>query len=163
MKETFYIFLDIDGVLYDWKYIKSLAPEYHGGIIKKFDPESIEALNYLIEKLEKDYCVELVISSSWRINMKVTLETLVSNGADIKNINVSKIGDLYNPHYRGREILKYLENKRNKENYVIIDDEMFDFKECFSLDRIVKTDLFADDLKKDMIDIFLQNNIKKKR
>lgn len=163
MKEKFYIFLDIDGVLYDWKYIKSLSPDHHGGIIQDFDPESIAALNYLIDVLKNNYEVELVISSSWRSNMRFTLEILISQGLKAENINISRIGNFYVPSYRGREIIKYLEDKENKGNYVIIDDENFDFKDHFEQNRIVKTNIFISDLKKCMIDEFLKNINKKRK
>lgn len=163
MKEKFYVFLDIDGVLYDWKYIKSLSPEHHGGIIQDFDPESIAALNYLIDVTKKNYEVELVISSSWRSNMDFTLKTLIRHGLQIKDINVSRIGNFYYPCYRGKEIVKYLEDKDNKENYIIIDDETFDYKEFFEKNRIIKTDIFVSDLKKNMIDEFLKNINKKRK
>ena len=123
MKKKFYVFLDIDGVLYDWNYIKSLGPEHWGGVIVDFDPKSIEALNYLIAQLKKEYDVELVISSTWRSNMERTMQILINHGLKTEDLFISRTRNSTNPRYRGREIMDYLENKRDKENYVIIDDE----------------------------------------
>ena len=158
MKKKFYVFLDIDGVLYDWNYIKSLGPEHWGGVIVDFDPKSIEALNYLIAQLKKEYDVELVISSTWRSNMERTMQILINHGLKTEDLFISRTRNSTNPRYRGREIMDYLENKRDKENYVIIDDETFDFKEYFHDTRIIKTDIFISGLKREMVDIFLKNN-----
>ena len=158
MKKKFYVFLDIDGVLYDWNYIKSLGPEHWGGVIVDFDPKSIEALNYLIAQLKKEYDVELVISSTWRSNMERTIQILINHGLKTEDLFISRTRNSTNPRYRGREIMDYLENKRDKENYVIIDDETFDFKEYFHDTRIIKTDIFISGLKREMVDIFLKNN-----
>ena len=50
MRENFYIFLDIDGVMYDWDYMKK-NNIHNFGVVNTFSPESVEALNYLMEKL----------------------------------------------------------------------------------------------------------------
>ena len=45
------IFLDIDGVLWDWAFVKeqiACGKQKMGGSIKNFNPQSICALNYLI-------------------------------------------------------------------------------------------------------------------
>ena len=156
MKEKFYIFLDIDGVLFDLKYIEKVGYDKFD-ISRDFDPKSIFALNYLIAELRKNYDVELVISSSWRANMKKTLEALINNGVVLDYLNVSRTDISSSYCYRGKEIINFLKDKKNKENYVIIDDEMFDFEECFSLDRIIKTDINISDLNEEMVDKFLNN------
>ena len=73
--EKFYIFLDIDGVLYDWVFIKNEINQGRikmGGLIRHFNPQSIYALNYLIDGLNKLYDVNLVISCilihTYRVN-----------------------------------------------------------------------------------------------
>jgi len=61
--KNFYIFLDIDGVIYDWDFIiaeTNAGRIKRGEFIKKFKPESIRALNYLIKGLEEHYDVRLV-------------------------------------------------------------------------------------------------------
>lgn len=161
MKEKFYVFLDIDGVLNDLQYMQSLDKKQMG--IVKVNPRSVDALNYLVEKLSVRYDVEIVVSSTWRSNMIETLVTLVNNGFKKENVSVTRTGDFFTPHYRGREILKYLENKKNNDNYVVIDDETFDFKECIPIRKVIKTSFYTGGLDKKMIDSFFEKLEKKKR
>ena len=86
MKENFYIFIDVDGVLWDWPYIKRLTHlglREMGGLIENFNPKSIAALNYLIYKLSKVYNVDLVISSTRRDKMRKLLSLLHKEGRNI--------------------------------------------------------------------------------
>ena len=119
---SFYIFLDIDGVLYDWDYIiaeTNAGLRKRGEFIKKFKPESMQAINMLIEELNKDYEVGLVISSTWRSNMPFTIQTLQDNGLEYdKPIERTPI---YDPAKRGEQILDYLADKKDYD-FVIIDE-----------------------------------------
>lgn len=156
MKE-FYIFLDIDGVLWDWPYLKKGINEgriKRGGIIEDLKPESIEALNYLIEKLSIKYDVKLVISSSWRFNMERTLEIIKKAGL---NYNKPIDRTIINFQSRGIQIKEYLKDKVNYD-YVIIDDEDFDFNEHFQKEKIIKTDVMKGALSIKLVDNFLNNN-----
>ena len=140
--QDYYIFLDIDGVLYDWDYIiceVNAGRMKKGSFIKKFKPESIKALNYLIEQLSKNYNVQLVISSTWRSNLPYTINVLKENGLMYdKKITSTPISD---PAKRAEQILEYLQGKQNYK-FVIIDDEMFDFKKYFKKENIIKTEMF---------------------
>lgn len=156
MKE-FYIFLDIDGVLWDWPYLKKGINEgriKRGGIIEDLKPESIEALNYLIEKLSIKYDVKLIISSSWRFNMERTLEIIKKAGL---NYNKPIDRTIINFQSRGIQIKEYLKDKVNYD-YVIIDDEEFDFNEHFQKEKIIKTDVMKGALSIKLVDNFLNNN-----
>ena len=156
MKE-FYIFLDIDGVLWDWPYLKKGMNEgriKRGGIIEDLKPESIEALNYLIEKLSIKYDVKLIISSSWRFNMERTLEIIKKAGL---NYNKPIDRTIINFQRRGIQIKEYLKDKVNYD-YVIIDDEDFDFNEHFQKEKIIKTDVMKGALSIKLVDNFLNNN-----
>ena len=85
MKKHFYIFLDVDGVLYDWEFIRGqirAGKIKKGGKINAFKPESIEALNYLIREKSKDSEVHIVISSTWRHYMETIIERLKEHGLD---------------------------------------------------------------------------------
>lgn len=154
MKDKFFIFLDIDGVLYDWNFIIKNG-EKKSGIIKKFNPKSIDALNFLIEKLSNTFYVEIVITSTWRINMQKTIETLLNNGLNKKiKINNTEISN--NPQNRGIEILNFLKNNICKD-FVIIDDEMFDYDKYFKNSQIIKTNIFNLSLNKEMVVKFLNH------
>ena len=143
MKENFYIFLDIDGVLWDWKYRISAIKEgkaSKSGIISSFNPESIDALNNLIALLDQNFSPELVISSTWRENMFATKKALYKNGLEFnKPINCTPRH--LNPFFRGKEILEYLNSVGHTENYVVIDDGSFDFSNTLNKNNIIKTNI----------------------
>ena len=131
--KNFYIFLDFDGTMSDIEFIKKL---YYSGIKKNntkiFKPESIEALNYLIDYLSQKYSVNLVISSVWRRDMNETIYYLNKNNIKLDKIKkIDKTGHYYdenNVNHRDQEIKQYLKEHNETKNYVAIDDEagMFD-------------------------------------
>lgn len=158
--KNFYIFLDIDGVMYDWDFVIgeiNAGRMERGGIIQKFKPESIEALNMLIKELEKCYNVGLVISSTWRSNMPFTIKTLKDNGL-IYNKKIERT-PIYNSGKRGEQILDYLGNKSDF-GFVIIDDEMFDYEKFFTKESIIKCEMFHSALSMNMVKEFLTKRVK---
>ena len=162
MKKNFYIFLDIDGVLYDWEYIKGLMREgkiKKGGKITAFKPESIDALNYLIEKKSKEYNVNLVISSTWRHYMDAIVEKLKAAGVRYDG-EFSRTPISGDSKKRGFEVKSYLANKVNFD-YVIIDDEICDYYKYFEPSKVIKTELYEHALNKEMIDTYL-NKVNKR-
>lgn len=157
MKENFYIFLDIDGVLYDWDYMKKNNIR-NFGTISTFSPESVDALNYLMEKLNTCYNTELVISSTWRRDMLKTVKTLKDNGVKMNLRKVFATPNFNESKTRGEEILSYLSKKPDNQNYVIIDDETCDIEPHFNKDRIIKTNIFSGGLNKEMVENFIEKN-----
>ena len=158
-KENFYIFLDIDGVLWDWDWrldaldkgkIKSKQ------FITEFNPKSIDALNYLLDKINETHEAKLVISSTWRSDLDFTKEIFDKH-------NVAYQGEYFgtkitnHPEKRGLEILDFLQN-HEKGDFVIIDDEYCDLKQHFSNDKIIKTALYNDSLSKKHIDKWLEKH-----
>ena len=84
--------------------------------------------------------------------MPFTIKTLKSNGLKYnKNIEATPIWD---PSKRGEQILDYLKDKNNY-NFVIIDDESFDFKKYFSNDLIIKTEMYHSALSLNQVENFL--------
>ena len=165
MKKTdFYIFLDIDGVLFDIKYIKDQIDGgklKKGKIIKRFDPKCINALNKLIYELEKSYNVVLVISSSWRRFMEETEEMLKINGLIYNNV-LERTPISNNSSERALEILSYLSNKTKPYNLVIIDDSDFNYLNYFKSEQIIKTNIIDCSLNNFMVEDFLKRlNINK--
>lgn len=160
--EKFYIFLDIDGVMYDWDYIKKEADKGNDEVrkLKTFKPESIDALNLLMDELRKTYRVQLVISSTWRMQLADTIRVLYKNGAHLKGaIDATPI--TRTPEYRALEILEYLYQRHSTTdniNLVIIDDEYFDFKKYFTQEQIIKTEMFHNALSVDMVKSFLNQH-----
>ena len=112
--KKFYLFLDIDGVLWDWAYLKKEIAEGRikkGGIAGNFKPESINSLNYLIRRLSEKYDVKLVISSSWR-KLRVWIlieEYLINKGLPIIDVT-SRLNN------RGEEIRENFEEFVYKRN-----------------------------------------------
>ena len=160
--KNFYIFLDIDGVMYDWDYIIAeidAGRMKKGEFIRKFKPESVESLNLLIEEFEKYYNVCLVISSTWRANLPFTIETLKNNG--LKYNKQIERTPIYDPAKRGEQILDYLADKKDFD-FVIIDDEMFDFKKLFKKENIIKCEMFHSALSIKMVEDFLNKRIANK-
>ena len=143
-KKRFFIFLDIDGVMYDLKYFKQrMVTKYikRETPLTKFKPESVEALNYLIKKLSNDYSVHLVISSSWRHNFSYIINTLLNNGVNLP-YEVDRTCCSKNRFNRAKHIFEYLKEKElssKSDCFVIIDDERFNFNKYFNKSVIIKT------------------------
>ena len=124
----FYIFLDIDGALWDvkWRLVQIFKGRIKkGGLVKSFNQESIRSLNYLIESLENKYETILVISSSWRYNMEMTKKTLFNQGLNYKK-QMLKTGICTN---RQKEIEEFLIENNINENFLVIDDAKLDFQQ----------------------------------
>lgn len=158
-KIKFYIFLDIDGVLWDWKRRKQAI---ENGIIKskydivEFNNESVSALNYLIKKLGEIYQPQLVLSSTWRHDFEKAKTALEQNGIKIQNkLLATPISS--SPQKRGEEILKFLK-KNPKGEFIIIDDESFDFEKHFSANKIIKTSITDCGLTKKHISNWIDKN-----
>ena len=158
MRKTFYVFLDIDGVLWDWQFIRQQVEQgkmKRGGLIDTFNPQSIKAADNLLYGLEKQYNVKLVLSSTWRYEMDTAVRTLKRNGFEhYARMDTTPI--TRTPENRGREILAYLENKPQPYDFVVIDDEMYDFAECFDLSHLIKTHIYNGSLSQSQVDEFLQ-------
>lgn len=157
MKKKFYIFLDIDGVLWDKKFVESKKINFNQ--IKKigFDKNSIVALNSLLSFLKDNFEPIIVISSSWRIidsNFDLCKKLLEQGGLEyFGEIQKTPLG-----FARGGEISKFLKRNKEKENYVIIDDSIEDIIDFGHLDskKIIKTDLENGDLNANHIQSFLE-------
>ena len=81
MREQYYVFLDIDGTLIDLKYgQRKRGPFFEFGENSVLNPESIEALNLLLESLEQQYDTRLVITSGRRRNFVSCVKNLYENG-----------------------------------------------------------------------------------
>lgn len=165
-KNKFYIFLDIDGVLWDWNYLKQV--ESKANTIVRADsvlnPKSVQALNSLIGILERGYDTRLVVSSSWR-NIKAKRERnylLYDFGLKYdKPIDHTILReDMERPFTRGEEIQEYLDSHKISSvdgNYVIIDDEMDHLKSFQNIGKVIETSM-SQGLNSDHIYRFLKDN-----
>ena len=130
-----YIFLDVDGVLNNKKHYSKQHKKYGGRFFCEdmpFNPKSLVNLKKIIKKTG----AKIVLSSSWRrtTNGMIVLKArLMEYGIKIHSTT---------PHidgYMGKEIKKWCEdNIKAEDRILIIDDEMYDIKEFFKTNEIVK-------------------------
>ncbi len=114
------IFLDIDGVMNSTDYI---IKNNIKGLITEIDPKAIQMLKFALDVTG----AQIVLSSSWRESHKYyeKLKELFSK----YDINLNEKTPIYNNGKRGLEIKQYLKEHPNIEQYLILDDEIFDFYE----------------------------------
>ncbi|MGN0961224.1 MAG: HAD domain-containing protein [Christensenellales bacterium] len=177
-KGKFYVFLDVDGVLWDWKWrlseIKSgkIDRIKQGGLPSHFKPESVEALNKLLNYLDGFYDVQLVLSSAWRaLNIDYVKKVFVKNGISskyVENIDKTPFADMGGRGFsktelrpRGQEIMKYLEGQPQSEpSLIVLDNNCFDFDKYPKLFfNFIKTDGNKDSLNPKQIDAWIKRNI----
>lgn len=167
--KDFYIFLDIDGVLNNYDWIKkfsddSLPPSALKDKDKYLDPRCIKVLNDFMTTLKsKGFNPTIVISSAWRIDLQGTIWRLLKNGLN-KPHSFSKTGNDKDRH-RGKEIYEHVTSLFLNENeFVIIDDEVFNIKEYFKDKNIIKTTgIFEFGLTQENVDNFLNGFFKKEK
>lgn len=117
----FAVFLDVDGVL-NTETTVTITPEGYKGI-NEFRVEILA--NALADYGEG----EIVLSSDWKelgnnsLDFMYLKEKLLKYGLEI----VGKTTDEW--RYRGAGIIRYLEKHPEIDEYVILDDNRFDFKE----------------------------------
>ena len=116
------IFLDIDGVLNNEEHIVKihglLGKEQYLDLLREigelpFDYRSCE----LLQKFIKETNVEVILSSTWRLNPEAPNIIKRYAGIEIKDITPRLNG------IRGEEIQQYLDNHKEISNYVILDDD----------------------------------------
>lgn len=113
------IFLDIDGVMNSTDYI---IKNNITGLITEIDPKAIQMLKFALDVTG----AQIVLSSSWRYcHICEELKELFSK----YGINLNEKTPELHTHKRGLEIKQYLKEHPNIEQYLILDDEIFDFYE----------------------------------
>lgn len=141
------IFLDIDGVL---NTSDSFKEEYYKS--KELNririyPIDEDRLSYLVE-IVKLTNAKIVLTSSNRVNfIKIDNKLIPLNniGKDILNIfskhnlSIYDITPYDDNRLRGNEIKMWLENNKNIDNYIIIDDEEVGLE--LYKDKLIKTNI----------------------
>ena len=113
------IFLDVDGVLNIMSPSYNTAAYRPDGSVVWMDVHLIQRLNYLIEKTG----AEVVISSSWRLDMKDLKLQLEANS--FKHWDKVQ-GETPYFGFRGDEIQRYLDEHPEIDGYVVLEDEPTD-------------------------------------
>lgn len=120
------IFLDIDGVLVTRGSLKKAS-----GLRSPFDPDCVEALNFLVEESK----AVIVVTSSWKriLGLEELKDVFEHHGVIAEMIATTPniLGS------RGDEIERWLTGKDRIESFVILDDDsdMFPYE-----DNLVRTD-----------------------
>lgn len=111
------IFLDVDGVLNSDEYIKKIKEMNIEGIERDIDVNKIKLLKLAVEKTG----AKVVLSSSWRYTRyaQELKQLLLAHG-----IGADSTPFINNE--RGIEIKKWIEEHKDVEEFVILDDEIFD-------------------------------------
>ena len=112
------IFLDVDGVLNSNAYVDYTSKNNVEGILEEIDPKTIEMLKYALDVTD----AQIVVSSSWRNIRKFEQlkELFLRYGINLDE-KTPVLG-----HERGLEIKQYLEEHVDIDQYLILDDDMFD-------------------------------------
>lgn len=131
-----YIFLDVDGVLNNTRYISMRHRQYGGKFFCQnvpFNPRSLRNLRILVECTKG----KLVLTSTWRLD-NTSISVLESRLAEYNLRLYGKTNYMYS--HRGTEIRDYLRNQTNSSynNILILDDEMTDIKDEFEEFQMVK-------------------------
>lgn len=123
------IFLDVDGVLNSDEYFNSIKDQKINTIENQIDINKVKLLKQAVNTTG----AKLVLSSSWRYTKNANnLKALLLNYGMI----VDSTPFLNNE--RGKEIKKWLDEHKNVEDYVILDDEIFKSYDEELLKKLVK-------------------------
>ena len=123
------IFLDVDGVLNSDEYIKGTIKSNIQGIEKHVDVEKIKLLRQAIDQTN----AKVVLTSSWRLTKMAQelIKLLITYGIYVNTTP-------YIRNERGLEIKQWLADNQNVEDFVILDDEIFDSYDEGLMKKLVK-------------------------
>jgi hypothetical protein len=151
MKETrkYLVFLDIDGVFTSSRVHFAHAAAYE--MWHRFDPVAVDFMN----KIHDRYPVEFVIMSTWKDNLRSD-DNNVKHWVHAAFGNSGFRGQLATPwktdpdnviwqrkgaNDRAYEVKEYLElYATDIKDYILFDDNRYQFKEVLGVNRLVHTD-----------------------
>ncbi len=123
------IFLDVDGVLNSDEYFDKTRSLNIQGIEEDIDIEKIK----LLKKAINETGARVVLSSSWRYTR---------NGQQLKellsNYQIYADSTPFIQNKRGLEIKQWLSENQNIEDFVILDDEIFDSYDDELIKKLIK-------------------------
>ena len=123
------IFLDVDGVLNSDEYFDKIKNLNIDGIQSEIDVEKIKMLNMAINETG----AKIVLTSSWRYTRNAQeLKKLLSE------YGIPTDSTPFIQNKRGLEIKQYLLENPDVENFIIVDDELFDSYDDELIKKLVK-------------------------
>ncbi len=156
-KPEFYLFLDIDGVLWDIKH-KPLNLAIMGGLLYNLKSNrymvnegSREAYNRLLSTLNEKYHTNLIITSSWR--MTGSQLTIMFYKEKLILPDTIYVAKKKFPLDRNKVINAYLDRLVKDRDYLILDDRP-SVKRAFR-DKTIKTSIWNHALSRDDVDEYL--------
>ena len=123
------IFLDVDGVLNSDEYFDKIKNLNIDGIQSEIDVEKIKMLNMAINETG----AKIVLTSSWRYTRNAQeLKKLLSE------YGIPTDSTPFIQNKRGLEIKQSLLENPDVENFIIVDDELFDSYDDELIKKLVK-------------------------
>lgn len=178
-KLNYYVFLDIDGTLWDAEY----AFRVHGFAFNthptpRLKPESVNALNLLLRSLEASFDTKLIITSKRRHNLNKCVDYLKDNGLDY---NKPIFCTDNSTDARGKKILDFMKENgsvpcelppnanlwtrlqyafsiHGNPNYVVLEDEKNLVRNQIPRNRIIYTDHNKQSLTVKQVEQYLKRN-----
>lgn len=138
-----YIFLDVDGVL------NTIKTNERIGKVIGIEDEKLGVLRQIADVCGYPGNTRLILSSSWRYGWNDPEDDLCNYLKDKfskENMVIYGVTPRLDGFHRGYEIMRYLVDTANfnakNDNFIILDDEMFDYVEANIDDRVIKTSFY---------------------
>jgi len=179
IKKPYYVFLDIDGTLWDASYRARIYGPFANVVQDpSLNPESIKAINLLLRSLEEKFNTKLVITSSRRENMTECVRYLSFNDL---NYNKPIFCTSFEPGIRGDKIVSYMQqqgevgfkyptlknfiskilySKKNEDfsNYVVLEDTRKKVRNQIPRSRIIYSNHNKQSITTDQVVDYLKAN-----
>ena len=123
------IFLDIDGVLNSDEYMNKVKKLHLQGIESAVDINKIKLLKEAVDKTK----AKVVLTSSWRYTRKAQFVKDL-----LANYGIHADSTPFISNKRGLEIKKWLLDNPDVDDYVILDDEIFDSYDGELMSKLIK-------------------------
>lgn len=123
------IFLDMDGVLNSDAYFDSIRGKNIEGIEDDVDVKTVKMLKKCVDEIGAK--VVVTASARYARTGNMLMELLAQNGILADRTPLMK-------NERGTEIKNYLSTHPDVEDFVILDDEIYDSYDEFLLSKLVK-------------------------
>lgn len=137
------IFLDVDGVL-NCRYSTA---RIHGCL--GIDPVLVDRLSHIVSETG----AKVVLTSTWKLDWKPysnicelnAFGQYMVNSLLDRNIEIIDKTTEKDMSLRGEGILDWLNSHPDVDSFVILDDELFDYRKCKLLPYVVKSRFYTED------------------